>query len=346
MVDAKARVPKAVSKYVAAQGVSDVDLEQASQKDRTALLNAFYYSVPKDDPRMQEYLALKTSVEKRRWLSTWVMAAAQGKCTGWNSSSVSVSAVERSTGEWVTESMLAISAYLNSPEHAQIYIQKAKSRAYKGNSSLAEAGVMEYFYAKDHDISERSSTSTAGVKTKADLTAEEYDEIGASMQLGLERTEAPAKKPKTATPKHTHPVFAKLYAAKKCKDKALKMMRDSADKVCSDLDKVKVTKAKLANKGWPAALQDMLQTASDKVRASCESNTAWWGAEVVVAAIRLPGSLTGKELHVHENHVLEIEATINELEGKTAEVDDMRKKLDSDHKAFCTGTLADMVKIS
>ena len=49
---------------------------------------------------------------------------------------------------------------------------------------------------------------------------------------------------------------------------------------------------------------------------------------------------------MHENHVLEIEATIKELEGKTAEVDDMRKKLDSDHKAFCTGTLADMVKIS
>ena len=245
------RVPKAVSKFVANLGPTpNIDLNKASQKERTSLLNALYYETPKDDPKRKEYNSLKSQADKQKWLSTWVLAASQGKSMGWNSAEVSTTSTEMTTGVWVTQSMLASPQYFNNEEIAAIFVKTAPSRPYKNSVALAEAGVLEYYYELDSDKNARQVKSAAGVESKAELSAEEYDEISASMQVGFEKG-PPAKKPK-GIPKKVHPVFAKLSVGKRFKEKALKMLRESVDKIMADLDKVQNTKDKLAKKGWHA----------------------------------------------------------------------------------------------
>jgi hypothetical protein len=348
MADNKVKVPKAVQKFMAGKEyLTTVDLEKASQQERSALLNAFYYTTPKGDQKRKEYTSLKTDADRRQWLGTWVMAAAQGKSTGWNSSEVTVTSTDGEEGEWVTEQMLAGPQYLNCPHAAKTYITTAASRPYKHNAALAEAGVLEYRYVKDKDSNARASKSTAGVKTESNLTEEEYGEVNASMQVAFETKGPPQKKLKTTTaPKKPHPVFAKLSVARKNKEKALRTIRDTAEKISTDLDKVQTTKDKLANKGWPNALQEMLQAASDKVRATVENVLSMWGKEILDATVRLPDEMSGKESQLHESQVQVIEDMIKEIDTKTVEFDSTRKRMESEHKSFCTGTLADMLKIS
>jgi len=344
-----AKVPKAVLKLAASQpkDATTIDLESATQKERTAVLNAFYYTTPKGDPKRKEYTDLNSDAERRQWLGTWAMAASQGKSKGWNSSTVSTKSREKESEVWLTKEMLASSQYLNSTAHADIYVKTATARAFKDNTALADAGVLEYLYVQNAEIRERERTSTAGVKTEADLTAEEYDEVAASMQQALEVKGPPAKKAKTTTPKKfPHQVWAKLTAAKRGKDQALRKIKEHSDKILVDLDRVDGVSEKLAKKGWPKALQDMLQSSAEKVRTSCEANATMWGKEIMDAVVRLPGDLSGKEHQLEENQVRGIEAIITDIDTKTAELDKARKALESEHKAFCSGTLADMVKIS
>ena len=71
-----------------------------------------------------------------------------------------------------------------------------------------------------------------------------------------------------------------------------------------------------------------------------------WSNASIQEQQALPLGVTGKEENLESKVVEQIEGMIEAMDKETAQYELAKKGLDTQHKKFCTGPLADTIKIS
>ena len=175
------------------------------------------------------------------------------------------------------------------------------------NPDLAKDGVLQYWYVDKAVDTSKEEKQTSEVSCKAELTAEQYEQVKAGMESALSsaptdrnnsaesavkrsRTEKlqladKQKANETEQEKTTRLLADAMEAAKTKLEKTLVECKQSVDRINTELGTVELLKKTMASKPWDAS--QMISYLEDETQiqrvASDGMNTAWANAKLKLA---------------------------------------------------------------
>ena len=222
---------------------------KVGKKEWNNLCTTFRTSLP--DELKQKYKSLGSDDLRADWVGQWAMDPQGAVASGFNRKVVHETDQEREQFLWLTEDQLGGPEHLNNVNHAKLVIEGGDLGEGRPHElpSLAKAGVVQYPVTKTWLEKAKGTTKEAGVSLRAELTAEEYEEVSRDMAAGVSKA-VPKKK---ATPKVVDPeaaAAAKLLKAANAKlAPALRSLKRKCDAVLGDCDEnILHTIPKLAKK--------------------------------------------------------------------------------------------------
>eukprot|EP00959_Pyramimonas_sp_CCMP1952_P283168 5919017-Pyramimonas_sp.AAC.1 len=138
-----------------------------------SLFSAYGYTLKTNAPALYERYDKGGDVERRQWLTRFIMDASSGGHQGKATVSVNQSTKHVADEEWLTEEQLASPLYMNSKHHASIIIHCLEERPHR-MKALADLGVREYKYSKEILRRVNGREEKTEIAAVADMTEGDY----------------------------------------------------------------------------------------------------------------------------------------------------------------------------
>ena len=256
---------------------SNVSADALNGKDMASLRNKAFGAMRShlekyDAAKFEEFRQLENDLQRREWLSEFILDPASGGSLGKNYAKRELGNHEKDRVAWLTESQLAGPKYLNSADLAKIMIKSLPSMPHE-NESLRDAGVLVYKYVEKRQDRIKSTIEGAMVEQSASLTPEQYTEVKEAMteaafgssssaargRSGNKRQRADPPPPETPEKKARRETIEKYR-------KNIMAMKNLHDKINRDMGEVDVIMARLKGKQWDTAgPRKYLKDEADKV---------------------------------------------------------------------------------
>ena len=223
-----------------------------------------------------------------------------------NTTTVSTSKAEKGVGKWLTNEQLASPLYFNSQKHADVRCKNMPEQPHE-DPDLAKDGVMQYWHVDKAVDTSKEEKQTAEVTCKAEMTAEQYEQVKAGMESALSSAptdrnnsaESAAKRSRkkklqladnqkaaeTEQEKTTRLMVEAMKAAKTKLEKTLAECKKSVDRINTELGTVELLKKTMASKPWDASqMISYLEEQTQLQRVASEGmNTSWADAKLKLA---------------------------------------------------------------
>jgi len=292
------KIPKAVGEVRAMfaankKEITPDTLKDMGTKDYNKLAANFRNSLCQ--PAKEQYKALKSDAERRKWIHQYVMDPEFGTLTGWNDTRVFAKTTSVDEEEWKTQEQ--IEHMLQSKQHAQTIIDsnELESRPHE-QCSLARLGVLQYRWISSKVQRAHGQEESAGLRCKADLKASEFTKVKSDMLAeGLEIPHGTGKKRKVSAPKvkdkaDVTPEEQAITAALAEKNNSFRKCKSMLDRCILDVQIASQELEKVRGKGCPESMYKFFEAGLAQFKEKVKVRQAEY-AKLLTAVEFQPGLL-------------------------------------------------------
>ena len=167
---------------------------------------------------------------------------------------------KRDTTVWLTKEQLASPKWLNSTEQAEQLVKALPDRDHEV-AELAAMGVKQYKWHHSKEDHDKINDMETGTEARADLTAEQYEQVGQDMKhkdVGSSQPSGTKKRKAQTTPtgKPDNEEVKKLRTAHAARATGLKNLKTAMDKFNQEMRATEKSIGTMTSKGYPSTMAD------------------------------------------------------------------------------------------
>ena len=140
-------------------------------------------------PRVKnEYMKLGSDAARREWLAQYVLDPSLAKCSGFNRVTAFSTSSPDAMGQWLHESQIASSAYLNDPAAAKLLCASGDLREQRPSEWPAEAaeGVTQDSFTTTVTTTSAGTKEENGVDAETELKEQELHTVRMHIQSNID----------------------------------------------------------------------------------------------------------------------------------------------------------------